>query len=79
MAGRYTARGPNSDQFLTFHLSGGTSELLYVSSKPSGFEVEIIGGTTDLSAGQFVDRIGVAMGLPFPAGPHLENGKQRQR
>lgn len=72
MAGRYTARGPNSDQFLTFHLSGGTSELLYVSSKPSGFEVEIIGGTTDLSAGQFVDRIGVAMGLPFPAGPHLE-------
>jgi len=32
MAGRYTARGPNSDQFLTFHLSGGTSELLYVQT-----------------------------------------------
>ena len=26
----------------------------------------------DLHAGQLVDRVGVAMGLPFPSGPHLE-------
>jgi len=73
MAGQYTAKGPFSEHFLIFHLSGGTSELLYVSTKPLGFNIEIIGGTTDISAGQFIDRIGVAMGLPFPAGPYLEN------
>ena len=26
----------------------------------------------DLHAGQLVDRVGVALGLPFPSGPHLE-------
>ena len=31
-----------------------------------------IGGSLDLHAGQFVDRVGVALGLPFPAGPALE-------
>jgi len=34
--------------------------------------VERLGGTEDLNAGQFIDRVGVALGLPFPAGPHLE-------
>ena len=32
----------------------------------------IIGGPKDLQGGQYVDRIGVAMSLPFPAGKHLE-------
>jgi len=36
------------------------------------YNVEIIGGTNDLNAGQFIDRVGVALGLSFPAGPHLE-------
>ena len=34
--------------------------------------ISLLGGTSDLHAGQFVDRIGVALGLPFPAGPALE-------
>ena len=34
--------------------------------------VSLIGGSNDLHAGQFVDRVGVKMGLSFPAGPHLE-------
>ena len=53
---------------LAWHLSGGTTELLYV--RPSGYliEAQLIGGTQDISAGQLVDRIGVAMGVPFPAG-----------
>ncbi len=72
MAGLHTANGPHSRNFMVLHLSGGTSELLYVKSLASGFEVDIIGSTTDIPAGQFVDRIGVAMGLPFPSGPHLE-------
>lgn len=72
MAGLYSAKGPNADQFLALHLSGGTSEMLYVKSNSYGFSIDLIGKTLDLSAGQLVDRIGVAMGLPFPAGPHLE-------
>jgi len=58
--------------FLAWHLSGGTTELLLV--KPEGFTVtaEIIGGTSDLSAGQLIDRAGVLLGLQFPAGKALD-------
>ena len=58
--------------FLAWHLSGGTTELLLV--KPGGFTVtaEIIGGTSDLSAGQLIDRTGVLLGLQFPAGKALD-------
>jgi len=72
MAGQYSAKGPNSPRFIAIHLSGGTSEILLVTSHSGGFDIELLGGTQDLHAGQFVDRIGVAMDLPFPAGPHLE-------
>lgn len=58
--------------FLAWHLSGGTTELLLVSPGEQGMRAEIIGGTEDISAGQLIDRIGVALGLPFPAGPHVE-------
>ncbi len=53
---------------LALHLSGGTTELLALR----GEELTLLGGTLDLHAGQLVDRVGVALGLPFPAGPHLE-------
>ena len=59
--------------FTAYHVSGGTTELLSV--RPSGdgaFLCEIVGGTRDISAGQLVDRVGVALGLSFPAGPALE-------
>lgn len=57
---------------LAWHLSGGTTELLYV--RPSGHLVEAqpIGGTQDISAGQLVDRIGVSLGIPFPAGKGMD-------
>lgn len=60
------------EPFLAWHLSGGTTELLLV--KPSGFNVtaEIIGGTTDISAGQLIDRTGVLLQLAFPAGKALD-------
>ncbi len=61
-----------SDPFLAWHLSGGTTELLLVSPDKSGYRIEKLGGSQDLAAGQFVDRLGVSLGLPFPAGPHLE-------
>jgi N6-L-threonylcarbamoyladenine synthase len=64
-AGRVDLYGKD---FLAFHVSGGTTELLRVR----GREVEKVGGTLDLNAGQVIDRIGVKMGVPFPAGKGLE-------
>ena len=58
--------------FAAFHVSGGTTELLLVSPKDRGYSVSKLGGTTDLNAGQAVDRCGVAMGLRFPCGPEME-------
>ncbi|MDL2218789.1 glycoprotease [Ruminococcaceae bacterium OttesenSCG-928-O06] len=59
---------PNTETFLFFHVSGGTTELLLVK----GYEiVGKLGGSTDLHAGQAVDRLGVRLGLPFPAGEAL--------
>lgn len=67
--------GLNEDfpgRFLALHLSGGTTELLEVSRKGVSLEIEKMGGTSDLPLGQFIDRVGVKMGLSFPCGPYLE-------
>lgn len=60
--------------FLAFHLSGGTTECLLV--KPGegerAFDAACVGGSSDLKAGQLADRIGLACGLPFPAGAALD-------
>jgi N6-L-threonylcarbamoyladenine synthase len=58
--------------FLAFHISGGTTEILKVNPESTGFQLELLGGTSDLHAGQVVDRVGVALGLGFPAGAELE-------
>lgn len=58
--------------FLAWHLSGGTTELLYVRPASGGPEAERIGGTSDISAGQLIDRTGVMLDLPFPAGKALD-------
>lgn len=71
-AGEGTAGLIPDHEFLAVHLSGGTSDLLRVKRQASGYEIRQIGSSKDLHAGQFVDRVGVALGLPFPAGPHLE-------
>ena len=59
-------------EFAAFHISGGTTELVRVHADSVGFCSELFGGTADLNAGQVIDRIGVLMDLPFPAGPHIE-------
>lgn len=58
--------------FLAWHLSGGTTELLLVKPEGTSVTAEIIGGTSDLSAGQLIDRTGVLLGLSFPAGRALD-------
>ena len=58
--------------FLAFHVSGGTTEVLYVKPSESGFDISLAGGTLDINAGQLIDRVGVMLGLDFPCGPALE-------
>jgi N6-L-threonylcarbamoyladenine synthase len=70
-AGLYR-RTPSQKPFLAWHISGGTSELLLVTPHKNGYGIDKIGGSTDLHVGQLVDRVGVALGAPFPAGPFLE-------
>jgi N6-L-threonylcarbamoyladenine synthase len=60
------------DAFIAFHVSGGTTECLLVKQGDGKFDIELIGGTGDLNAGQAIDRIGVEMGLKFPCGPEME-------
>ncbi|MBQ6692737.1 MAG: O-sialoglycoprotein endopeptidase [Clostridia bacterium] len=57
------------EPFLGMHISGGTTETFLVDEK---LHISLLGGGEDLHAGQFVDRVGVSLGLPFPCGKHLE-------
>jgi len=57
---------------LAWHLSGGTTELLLVEPEGKNVKCTRIGGTTDISAGQLIDRTGVMLDLPFPAGKHMD-------
>jgi len=58
------------------HASGGTTELFRAARAPGAadptWQVQLLAASDDLYAGQFVDRAGVRLGLPFPAGAHLE-------
>jgi N6-L-threonylcarbamoyladenine synthase len=62
-----------AERFLAFHVSGGTTEaILCEPNKEEIFSTQIVAQSLDLKAGQAVDRVGVMLGLPFPAGPELE-------
>ena len=65
-----TAAGP--DRSILMHLSGGTTEILLCSPDSQGYDLEITGGTRDISIGQLIDRAGVAMGYDFPSGMYLD-------
>ena len=60
--------GLHAETFIALHLSGGTTDMLLMN----GEDIQPIGSSVDLHAGQLVDRVGVALGLPFPCGPYLE-------
>lgn len=59
--------------FLAFHVSGGTTEALWVRPGQDGMPVaDLAAQSLDVKAGQAVDRVGVMLGLGFPCGPELE-------
>ena len=57
---------------LGWHLSGGTTELLLIEPDGRNVKCTKIGGTTDISAGQLIDRTGQLLRLPFPSGRPLD-------
>ncbi|MDD2431319.1 MAG: O-sialoglycoprotein endopeptidase [Firmicutes bacterium] len=71
-AGLYENQNLIDKPFISLHLSGGTTEFLLVTWQNSELVVREVGRTSDISAGQFLDRTGLLLGLPFPAGPYLE-------
>lgn len=59
--------------FLAMHISGGTTDVLQVAMEHGQIaSIACLGSSNDLHAGQMVDRVGVALSLPFPCGRHLE-------
>ena len=57
---------------LAWHLSGGTTELLLVTPDGKNVKAEKLGGTSDISAGQLIDRTGKLLGLQVPAGKAID-------
>lgn len=65
-------------KFIAFHVSGGTTEAVLVT--PGGENIintEIIAQSTDLKAGQAIDRTGVLLGMRFPCGAELEKEAEK--
>lgn len=79
IAGLWSA-GLKQGRYLILHLSGGTTEILSSEeTEPGLLKLQLLGGTADLNAGQFIDRLGQAMELGFPAGPKLERLASKSR
>ena len=55
-------------------MSGGTTEILLLTKDTNSLEynIEIVGGTKDISFGQLIDRTGVRLGYNFPAGKYID-------
>lgn len=63
----------NDEPFLAFHVSGGTTDMLLCRrDEEKVVSLKEIGSSTDLKAGQCIDRTGVRLGLSFPCGAELE-------
>lgn len=61
------------NKFIAFHLSGGTTEAVLVTpDEDLILDKKLIASSLDLKAGQAIDRVGVMLGLKFPAGKELE-------
>lgn len=55
--------------YLSLLVSGGNSQIILVKSP---YEWEVLGTTIDDAAGEAFDKCGKIMGLPYPAGPHID-------
>jgi N6-L-threonylcarbamoyladenine synthase len=55
--------------FLCLTVSGGHTQIVLVRSP---LDMEVLGETIDDAAGEAFDKIGKILGLPYPAGPHVD-------
>lgn len=55
--------------YMTLLVSGGNSQIIWVKSP---FEMQMLGTTIDDAAGEAFDKCGKVLGLPYPAGPHID-------
>ncbi len=81
---RAVCMGLNMDykgSYLAVHLSGGTTEILSFGfdDEQNRADIEIVAKTLDISAGQLLDRVGVAGGFEFPAGKYLDEICEKSR
>lgn len=60
------------EKFLCLHISGGTTEIIHVENKEDNLDIDLLGGSLDISMGQLIDRIGVYLGYSFPCGKELD-------
>lgn len=69
-AALYAAKGEQlfQEKVLLFHISGGTTDLLLCDQVR---QITTLGTSSDLYAGQAVDRVGVKLGFAFPAGAEV--------
>lgn len=68
------------EPFLAFHVSGGTTDALYVKpDEKTVISCRVVARSLDLKAGQLIDRVGGMLGLSFPAGPALEELAKRSQ
>lgn len=58
--------------FYMIHMSGGTMDVLKASWKGEVMDISTLMDSKDITAGQFIDRVGVSLGLSFPCGKELE-------
>ena len=56
--------------FIGVTISGGHTQIVFVKNY---FDMEIIGETLDDAIGETFDKCGKMLGLPSPAGPHIDN------
>lgn len=58
--------------FYMMHMSGGTMDVLSALWQGECMEITTLMDSKDITAGQLIDRVGVALGLRFPCGKELE-------
>ena len=59
--------------FVSLTVSGGHTQLVHVTAP---FEHDLLGQTRDDAAGEAYDKIGKVLGLPYPAGPVIDERSQ---
>lgn len=60
--------------FLCLTVSGGHTQLVLVRDY---LDMELLGSTIDDAAGEAFDKTGKLLGLPYPAGPHIDRLAQQ--